>query len=57
MINLATLPETHPLRNRALKEIDAHCNGKSVKTWKIKDNTYNELAEFWRELNTWIASQ
>lgn len=26
---------------------------RDVKTWRIKDNTYNELGSVWTELNEW----
>lgn len=52
---LHTLPSDHPLRNTPLRELDVsvrHVNlkqSRDPRTWKIRDNTFNELGSNWME--------
>lgn len=52
-MTLSTLPESHPLRNTPIKDIGAECREKvnktwkSVETWNIRNNTYNQLKGPW----------
>jgi hypothetical protein len=62
-VDLATLPEDHPLRNRALADINAEYSNKVAGSWKvitpgfgIARFTFNELAHGpWPMMNNWRA--
>ena len=53
-MKLNELPLDHPHRNTPIKDIDvqivcAHTGSKrNPRTWKIKNNTYNELNSSWQ---------
>ncbi len=58
-IDLSSLPPNHQLRNCKLKDIQAECKNlgqklwRDISTWKIGNNTYNELGETWIKNNNW----
>jgi hypothetical protein len=59
---LHELPEDHPLRNTALKDLDVrlHCRREKKKsdprTWKIRNDTYNRLGETWKTNFDFVVS-
>jgi hypothetical protein len=63
IIDLKELPEEHPLRNTPLGEIRAEIRHilqtrwRSVVTWKISKNTFNELGSHWLVYNQWRVNQ
>jgi hypothetical protein len=61
---LHELPPDHVLRNTAIQDIDGiqivckHTKSKrNPSTWKIKNNTYNELNESWHNNFDWIVTE
>jgi len=54
-VKLHELPLDHPHRNTPIKDIDVtivcvHTGAKrNPRTWKIKNNTYNELNSSWQK--------
>jgi hypothetical protein len=60
MIELASLPQEHPLRNTPLVEIDAEYRHTESKIWRkvlptfgIAKKTYNQLAGCWVDYDIW----
>ena len=59
---LHELPPDHHLRNAPIRSIGAtivcrHTKSKrDPSTWKIKDNTYNQLNDSWQNNFDWIVT-
>lgn len=62
-MKLHELPIDDPLRNRPIKTLNAtivcrHTKSKrDPSTWKIKDNTYNQLNDSWHNNFDWIVTE
>jgi hypothetical protein len=63
IIDLKELPAEHPLRNTPLGQIHAEIRNilqtrwRSVVSWKIAKNTFNELDANWLVYNQWRVNQ
>lgn len=61
-MKLHELPEAHPARNKPIKTLNATIVCRYTKskrdpsTWKIKDNTYNQLNDSWHNNFDWIVT-
>lgn len=63
IIYLKDLPEAHQLRNQPLGEIKAEIRNiwqtkwRSVKSWRIATNTFNQLGPVWIETAQWRVQE
>ena len=62
-MRLSDLPTEHPLRNTKIAHMKIQIICKHTKskrdpsTWKIKNNTYNELNDSWHNNFDWIVTE
>jgi len=62
-VRLSDLPTEHPLRNTKISQMKIQIVCKHTKskrdplTWKIKNNTYNELNDSWHNNFDWIVTE
>ena len=61
-MKLHELPESHPARNTAIRDLDVRTVCRHTKatrdprTWKIQFDTYNRLGDTWKVNFDWVLN-